>query len=130
MGRPFWHVPYPRNPAFTGREAILAQLEAALASGRTAAPVQAIAGLGGVGKTQTAVEYAYRHRDEYRAVLWVRADPGWARPDLGTNLVSGYRELAEVLGLPEKDARDSNEVATAVRRKNCGSRKPIAGELG
>ena len=77
---------------------------------------QAIAGLGGVGKTQTAVEYAYRHRDQYRAVLWVRADPGWVRPDLGTNLVSGYRELAEALGLPEKDARDSNEMVAAVRR--------------
>ena len=81
-----------------------------------AALLQAIAGLGGVGKTQTAVEYAYRHRDQYRAVLWVRADPGWDRPDLGTNLISGYRELAKVLGLPEKDARNSNEVVEAVRR--------------
>ena len=75
-----------------------------------------MAGLGGVGKTQTAVEYAYRHRAQYRAVLWVRADPGWVRPDLGTNLVSDYRELARVLGLPEKDAHDSNEVVAAVRR--------------
>src|SRR5271165_1261261 len=109
-----WNVPYPRNPDFTGREAILAQLKAALVAGTPAAPAQAIAGLGGVGKTQTAVEYAYRHRDQYRAVLWVRADPVW--PDLGTNLVSGYRELAEALGLPEKDARDSNEMVAAVRR--------------
>ncbi|MBV8557671.1 MAG: tetratricopeptide repeat protein [Planctomycetaceae bacterium] len=117
LGEPVvWNVPYPRNPKFTGREAILKQLETALASGMPAARSQAIAGLGGVGKTQTAVEYAYRHRDQYRAVLWVRADPGWVRPDLGTNLVSGYRELAEVLGLPEKDARDSNEVVAAVRR--------------
>ena len=130
-----WNVPYPRNPNFTGRESILAQLEAALASGTPVALTQAIAGLGGVGKTQTAVEYAYRHRDQYRAVLWVRADPGWVRPDPGTNLVSGYHELAEVLGLPvlsrvegasgsptgprpgrKKDARDRDEVVAAVRR--------------
>ena len=104
-----WNVPYPRNPNFTGREAILKQLETALASGTPAALSQAIAGLGGVGKTQTAVEYAYRHRDQYRAVLWVRADTE-------TSLASGYRELAEVLGLPEKDASDSNEVVAAVRR--------------
>ena len=110
LGEPVvWNVPYPRNPNFTGREAILTQLETALASGTPAALSQAIAGLGGVGKTQTAVEYAYRHRDQYRAVLWVRADTE-------TSLVSGYRELAEVLGLPEKDAQDSNEVAAAVRR--------------
>ena len=108
-GGPWWNVPSPRNPDFTGREAILTQLETALASGMPAALSQAIAGLGGVGKTQTAVEYAYRHRDQYRAVLWVRADTE-------TDLASGYRALAEVLGLPEKDARDSNEVVAAVRR--------------
>ena len=110
LGEPVvWNVPYPRNPNFTGREAILKQLETALASGTPAALSQAIAGLGGVGKTQTAVEYAYRHRDQYRAVLWVRADTE-------TSLVSGYRELAEVLGLPEKDESDSNKVTSAVRR--------------
>jgi hypothetical protein len=63
LGEPVvWNVPYSRNPNFTGRESILAQLEAALPSGMPAALSQAIAGLGGVGKTQTAVEYAYRHR--------------------------------------------------------------------
>ena len=102
-----WNIPYPRNPNFTGREAIFKQLETALVPSMPAA--QAIAGLGGVGKTQTAVEYAYRHRDHYRAVLWVRADTE-------TDLASGYRALAEVLSLPEKDARDSNEVVAAVRR--------------
>jgi len=100
-----WNVPHPRNLDFTGRTLLLAQLETTLASGTTAA----LAGLGGVGKTQTAVEYAYRHRDDYRAVLWVRADTE-------TDLASGYRALAEVLSLPEKDARDSNEVVAAVRR--------------
>ena len=124
-GGPWWNVPHPRNLNFTGREAILAQIEAALAAGTPAALTQAIAGLGGVGKTQTAVEYAYRHRDQYRAVLWVQADPGWVRPDPGTNLVSSYHELAEVLGLPvkkdardrdEKDAHDRDEVVAAVRR--------------
>ena len=108
-GGPWWNVPYRPNPDFTGRAAILAKLEAALASGTPAAMLQVIAGLGGIGKTQTAVEYAYRHRDQYRAVLWVRADTE-------TSLVSGYRELAEVLGLPVKDERDINEVCAAVRR--------------
>ncbi len=110
LGEPVvWNVPYPRNPNFTGREVILKQLETALGSGMPTALSQAIAGLGGVGKTQTAVEYAYRHRDRYRAVLWVRADTE-------TSLVSGYRELAEVLGLPEKNESDSNKVTAAVRR--------------
>jgi len=110
LGEPVvWNVPYPRNPNFTGREAILTQLETALASGMPVALSQAITGLGGVGKTQTAVEHAYRHRDRYRAVLWVRADTE-------TSLISGYRALAEVLDLPEKDESDSTKVAATVRR--------------
>lgn len=41
---------------------------------------QGITGLGGIGKTQTVVEYAYRHRKEYEAILWVRADSATALP--------------------------------------------------
>ena len=108
-GGPWWNVPYPRNGDFTGREAILAELEATLAPGKPTALAHGIAGLGGVGKTQTAVEYAYRHRYRYRAVLWVRADTE-------TDLASDYRELAKILDLPEKDAQDSHEVGAAVCR--------------
>ncbi len=70
-----WNVPYLRNPIFTGREELLKQLHDNLTQNKTAAltQVQAIHGLGGIGKTQTAVEYAYRYGDEYHAVLWVNA---------------------------------------------------------
>ena len=58
-----WNVPHIRNRNFTGREDELAELRVSLNAGETAALVQAraISGLGGVGKTQLAVEYAYRH---------------------------------------------------------------------
>ena len=71
-----WNVPYRRNPFFTGREDVLNNLHEALTAGKTAALTQsqAIIGLGGIGKTQTAVEYAYRYGSEYQAVLWVKAD--------------------------------------------------------
>src|ERR1700730_763296 len=52
-----WNVPFDRNPSFTGREDILARLHQALTTGNPAALTQAISGLGGVGKTQTAIEY-------------------------------------------------------------------------
>jgi hypothetical protein len=68
-----WNVPYPRNPFFTGREDVLGQIRTNLLSGKAAALTQAIAGLGGIGKTQTAVEYAYRHQGDYAAVLWLSA---------------------------------------------------------
>jgi tetratricopeptide (TPR) repeat protein len=100
----YWNLP-PRNAFFTGRDEFLKNLEHGLARGRA----QAISGLGGIGKTQTAIEYAYRHRDQYRAVLWSGADSRDA-------LVSGFGATASLLDLPEKDEKDANVAAGAVRR--------------
>jgi tetratricopeptide (TPR) repeat protein len=100
----YWIVP-PRNPFFTGRERYLKALEDAL----TRSGAAAINGLGGIGKTQTAIEYAYRHRDQYQAAIWSRADSRDA-------LVSGFAAIAKLLDLPEKDDKDANAAAEAVRR--------------
>ncbi|MBL7133054.1 MAG: ATP-binding protein [Phycisphaerae bacterium] len=103
-----WNVPYRRNPNFTGREGELKALHDALASGTPAALTQAIAGLGGVGKTQLALEYAYRHRDDYEVILWVRSE----QP---AQLAGDYAALAEALNLPEKDAAEQEQTIAAVR---------------
>src|SRR5579859_1793915 len=65
-----WNIPYPKNIFFTGREALLQQLHDTLVSDRTAilTPPCAISGLGGIGKTQIAIEYAYRYYAKYRAI--------------------------------------------------------------
>jgi hypothetical protein len=107
---PVWGVPHPRNYQFTGREGYLEQVHQALASGPgLAALTQAIAGLGGVGKTQVALEYAYRYAPEYERVWWVQAETGVA-------LAEGYANLARELDLQEKDAQDQSVVKEAVRR--------------
>src|SRR6266480_122378 len=71
-----WHVLSLRNPFFTGREILLEQLHETLRSNAAASlpPVLAISGLGGIGKTQVALEYVYRYRDDYHAIFWVRAE--------------------------------------------------------
>ncbi len=105
-----WNVPYNRNPLFTGREDILAQLHDAFLNGEqpiALAQAQAISGLGGIGKTQTAVEYAYRYRDSYEAVFWARADSA----DL---LSSDYLTIAALLALPQRSEQDQSLVVKAV----------------
>src|SRR5262249_34061941 len=61
-------VPFPRNGDFVGRDGDLARLHASL-SGSGAGPVgirpAGLTGMGGIGKTQLAVEYVYRHREDY-----------------------------------------------------------------
>src|SRR3989440_162250 len=108
-GSPTWNVPYRRNPFFTGREDVLAYLAHLLTTDKRAALTQVISGLGGIGKTQTSVEYAYRSRDQYRSVLWVNA----ATRD---TLISGFATLATLLHLPEKDQQDQHLVVTSVKQ--------------
>ena len=107
---PIWNIPYPRNPVFTGRKEILERICTQLQAGQAAAlsQAQAISGLGGIGKTQIAVEFAYRHRSDYEAVLWVLADTR-------ESLVSGYIAIAGLLKLPEKEAKEQEITIEAVR---------------
>ncbi|WFE33181.1 FxSxx-COOH system tetratricopeptide repeat protein [Micromonospora sp. WMMD975] len=71
-----WNAPR-RNQAFTGRQGLLAALRAGLTGGDRAV-VQALAGLGGVGKTQLAIEYAHLFVGDYDLVWWIDAE----RPEL------------------------------------------------
>ena len=80
-----WYVPFARNPAFVGRVEDLDRLHAALAR-----PTQdgsqavvgirpaGVTGMGGMGKTQLAVEYAFRYQAEYPGgVFWLNAAGDW-----------------------------------------------------
>lgn len=106
-----FNVPYRRNLYFTGREDTLEQLHEALVMSKAAAltQTQAISGMGGIGKTQTAIEYAYRYRNEYQAVLWAGADRR-------ETLVNDFVNIAKLLKLPEKDKDDQNSAVKAVKR--------------
>jgi hypothetical protein len=64
---------YSRNPNFPGREPELAALRQALTTEHSAA-LTALSGLGGVGKTQLALEYSYRHEAGYAGIWWFRAE--------------------------------------------------------
>lgn len=106
-----WNVPYKQNRYFTGQEETIRQLHQALRSVNTVGLTQAqgISGLGGIGKTQIAVEFAYRYGMEYEAVFWVRADSV-------TALISSFLDIARLLQLPERQEHDQRVIIEAVLR--------------
>jgi transcriptional regulator with XRE-family HTH domain len=69
-----WNIP-ARNPGFTGRDDLLAEVRQQLLAGDTAV-VQALHGMGGVGKTQLAAEYAHRFAGTYDLAWWINAEQG------------------------------------------------------
>ena len=94
-----WYVPLARNQKFVGRSAQLNELEANLFT-KGHCPKFAIIGLGGVGKTQIALELAYRIREKHPdcSVFWVPATST-------ENLQQAYVEVGQqlrIIGLEEK----------------------------
>ncbi|NUP51340.1 MAG: ATP-binding protein [Catenulispora sp.] len=76
-----------------GREPLLGELRDRLAKPRGVSTV-ALTGLGGVGKTTVALEYAHRHVDDYEVVWFFHAEHA-------TTLLSQFHELAQLLGVAE-----------------------------
>ena len=85
-----WNIP-ARNPAFTGRGDLLAAVQARLQAGHPAV-VQALYGIGGVGKTQLAAEYAHRFAASYDLTWWIDAEHEGLIGDqvLSLGLMLGY----------------------------------------
>lgn len=103
---PVWNVPYGRNAFFTGREELLSLIEESLGSGPTSSC--ALCGLGGIGKTQSAVEYAYRSRERHGAVFWVRAASR-------ETLIADYLAMAELLHLVGRQGQDQMLMVAMVK---------------
>ena len=118
-----WNVPYLRNPHFTGREEVLdrlhqqlfptAQQELTVTRRAALTQPQAIKGLGGIGKTQIAVEYAYRslEQEHYTHTLWVNAASEEA-------LLTSFVALAELLpdDFAAKNETDQDKLVAAIKR--------------
>ncbi|GAA2572054.1 hypothetical protein GCM10010435_53240 [Winogradskya consettensis] len=96
----------PRNPRFVGREELLAHMRGLLGNGPVVLLPSADHQLGGTGRTQLAVEYAYRYADTYDLVWWIPAEQT-------AGMRAALVGLAQELKLPE--ARDINRTLGAVR---------------
>ncbi len=82
-------VPFERNPLFTGREGFLVMLRENI---QNVTPKRynrtAIHGMGGIGKTQIALEYCFRYQDNYDHVFWLSAAER-------TNLLFGFASIVK-----------------------------------
>jgi tetratricopeptide (TPR) repeat protein len=108
---PLWTVPFARNPCFTGREEMLHTLQTRLTPQQPLALAQAsaLSGLGGIGKTQVAIEYAYRSAPAYQAVFWLAAETT-------ESLMRSLQVIAEALELPERNIGQQAQMVAAVQR--------------
>lgn len=102
---PYFVVPYARNKFFFGRVPTLSKMVHVLCCERnstrdTSMISFGLTGQAGIGKTQVAVEFVYRHSDHFDAIFWVRAH------DIA-RLHQSFREIAITLGLVEPLSTDS-----------------------
>ncbi|MEU0134432.1 FxSxx-COOH system tetratricopeptide repeat protein [Streptomyces sp. NPDC006296] len=107
-----WNAP-PRNPGFTGRSLVLERMRDQLGGGMAVVlpQPQALYGLGGVGKTQVALEYVHRFMADYDLVWWISSEQT-------DDVVAGLAELAGRLGAQGGDdmAAASKEAVDLLRR--------------
>lgn len=107
---PVTNVGLPRNERFTGRVAVLALLHSELSPSFQGDDISLrtrcsclIHAIGGMGKTETALEYTYRYRHCYTHVFWLRAQTP-------TTLLESFLEVVTKLGLDEKGADPDKKV--------------------
>ena len=100
-----WHGVPDRNPDFTGRQSLLDEIRSHLSRDVSVLMPEALHGLGGVGKTQVAIEFAHRFSTDYDLVWWINAE------EL-TLIRASLTELASQLGLPI--AEDTEQTARTV----------------
>jgi hypothetical protein len=96
-----------RNPNFTGRESLLADIHEKLSrTQQTAVLPQALHGMGGVGKSQVAIEYVHRHSSMYDLIWWVSAERD-------AQILTSLTQLASRLNLDVSP--EANTAVPAVR---------------
>ncbi|KAF2494841.1 hypothetical protein BU16DRAFT_618820 [Lophium mytilinum] len=108
---PFHNLPHARNPQFHARHTELSRLKAYLRPGvlPEALLVLGLHGTGGIGKTEIALEYAYRYQRYYDAILWVAAETS-------AKLSDSFSSLSGEIGIVDQSVQSSHQRCEALKR--------------
>ncbi|KAI1802970.1 hypothetical protein F4811DRAFT_554356 [Daldinia bambusicola] len=103
----YHHIPFLQNCRFSGRSALLSTIQNTLDPGKASSSTKSVAlfGMGGVGKTQVALQYVHQNVGIYDVILWIAAD----------NIIAigqSFREIALGLQLYE-DPEEIKDPASA-----------------
>lgn len=104
--------PYQSNENFVGRDETIEEIQKALSprTGRELSQATcALTGLGGMGKTQTALAYVFKSWDLYQAILWVRANSR-------AKVLQSFADFAYELGLVDNNVSDQTSSQEEVKR--------------
>ena len=105
---PFNNLPENRNPHFTGRQDVIERIYNTFEQKDALALTQAIAGLGGVGKTQVVLEYTYRYGYKYDRIWWINAETE-------ETIFASFQDFAMKNEIIDKEIKDSKIIIEAVR---------------
>ena len=104
-----YEVPYSQNYFFSGRDQVLSDLRDILIQSEKSPKLRAcvVHGMGGMGKTQVALEYVYRYRKQYTAIFWISAGTS-------AEISQTFSSLARRLCLPGYNSMTPSKHAEAV----------------
>ena len=90
-----FEVSLPRNREFLGHDSLFSVIQRKLRS----VPMFILTGVAGIGKTQFALEYAYRHRDDYHFVWWIDGQSA-------QTMRRAHLDIANALGVPRSKSEE------------------------
>ncbi|KAH6617429.1 hypothetical protein F5144DRAFT_586426 [Chaetomium tenue] len=106
----WWLVPFDRNSSFVGREEIFKAIDTTLIVKEDVQPRAALWGLGGIGKSQIALEYCHRIRQRN-----LRCSIFWVNAATISRFEESYKRIAVECGLVERNESNSSDVSFLVQ---------------
>jgi hypothetical protein len=102
---PLNNLPFPRNGYFSGRSEFLHKIWESFGISDSGNIIQTLTGMGGIGKTQIALEYAYKNKAEYPDAIW------WIQAERKETILEDFRKLIEKAGMvADKSDLDENRI--------------------